>query len=81
MYDLWCIYIYKGKVNSSSLAYNRRDTRDKGPLGRDPDRSWCKLHTRVKLFGRSPRIWKIMTERFLPHINGQEVSKEVDTLK
>ena len=30
---------YQGKMKSYSLAYNRRDTRDKRPLGRDPDRS------------------------------------------
>ena len=38
------------------LAYNRRGTRDKQPLGRDPDRSWCHRPTNVKHFGRSPRI-------------------------
>ena len=33
-----CTYTkYEGKVKSSSLAYNRRKTRDKRPLGRDPD--------------------------------------------
>ena len=41
--------ICEDKVKSSSLAYNRRETRDKRPLGRDPDRSWCHLHTNVKL--------------------------------
>ena len=41
---------YKGKVKSSNLAYNRRETRDKWPLGRDPDSSWCHVHTSVKLF-------------------------------
>ena len=37
-----------------SLAYNRCETRDKWSLGRDPDRSWCYLHTRVKLFWSQP---------------------------
>ena len=36
-------------MKSSSLAYNRRETRDKPPLGRDPDKSWCHLPTSVKL--------------------------------
>ena len=33
----------------SSLAYNRRESRDKRSLGRDPDRSWSHLRTSVKL--------------------------------
>ena len=33
----------------SDLAFNRRKTRDKRLLGRDPDRSWCHLHTSLKL--------------------------------
>ena len=41
---------FEGKVKSSSLAYNRRKTREKRPLGRVPDRSWYDLHTSVKLF-------------------------------
>ena len=41
---------YEGKLQSSSLPYNRRETRDKWPLGRDPDRGLYHLHTRVKLF-------------------------------
>ena len=40
---------YDGKVKSYSLAYNRHETRDKWPLGRDPDRSWCRHYTTVKL--------------------------------
>ena len=32
------------------LAYNRRETRDKQPFGRDPDSSWCNFHTSIKLF-------------------------------
>ena len=35
---------YESKVNISSLAYNRHETRDKRPLGRGPDRSWCHRH-------------------------------------
>ena len=43
------IYIYIYKVKVLGLAYNQRETRDKRPLGRDPDRKelvsppyWCK---------------------------------------
>ena len=42
--------MYEGKVKSSSLAYNRRETRNKRPLGRDPDWGWCHRHISVKLF-------------------------------
>ena len=31
------------------LAYNRRETRDKWQLSRDPDRNWYHCHTSVKL--------------------------------
>jgi hypothetical protein len=41
-------------VKRSSLAYNRHETRDKTPLGRDPDRSWCHRHPSVKLFWLLP---------------------------
>ena len=41
-------------MKSSSLAYNRRETRDKRSLGRDLDRSWCHLHNSVKLFWSQP---------------------------
>ena len=41
---------YERMGKSSSLAYNRRETRDKRPLGRDTDRSWCHLRTSVKVF-------------------------------
>ena len=41
-------------MKSSSLAYNRRETRDKLPLGRDPDRSWCHHPTSVKLSWSQP---------------------------
>jgi hypothetical protein len=34
-------------VKCSSLAYNRRETRDKRPLGRDPERTCCHLYSRV----------------------------------
>ena len=36
-------------MKSSSLAYNRRGTQDKEQFGRDLNRSWCHLHTSVKL--------------------------------
>ena len=39
---------YVGKVKSSQPSL--RETRDKRPSGRYPDRSWCHLHTSVKLF-------------------------------
>ena len=45
-----------------NLAYDRRETRDKWPLGRGPDRSWCHLRTRVKLSCRSPWLhghWRL----------------------
>ena len=32
---------YEGMLKSFCLAYNRRETRDKRPSGRNPDRSWC----------------------------------------
>ena len=37
-------------MKSSSLAYNQLETQDKRPLGRDPNRSWCHLHTSEDLF-------------------------------
>ena len=37
----YIVLIYEGKVESSSLAYKRRETRDKRPLGSYPDRGWC----------------------------------------
>ena len=40
-------------MKSSSLAYNRHETRDKRPLGRD-SRSWCHNHTSVKLSYSQP---------------------------
>ena len=34
------------------------ETRDKWPLGRDPDRNWCHHHTSVKLFWSQPMtLW------------------------
>ena len=41
-----------GKV--SDFAYNRRETRDKRLLGRDPERSRCRVNTSLKLFGHGP---------------------------
>ena len=46
--------MHDNKVKSSSLAKNRRETRDKRPLDREPDRSWCHLHTSVKLVWSQP---------------------------
>ena len=37
-------------MKCSISAYNQRETGEKRPLGRDPDRSWCHLHTSVKHF-------------------------------
>jgi hypothetical protein len=39
--------IYQGRVKS--FRPSLRETRDKRPLGRDPDRSCCHLLTSVKL--------------------------------
>ena len=40
--------IYEG------LAYNRRDSRDRRSLSREPNRSWCHLHTSMKLSWSQP---------------------------
>ena len=43
---------HTGKVKSSRpIPYNRCKTRDKRPLVKDLDRSWCHYHTPVKLSG------------------------------
>ena len=47
---------YEGGLTSFSLAYNRRETRDKRPLDRESDRSRYHLHTSVKLFWSRPMI-------------------------
>ena len=39
---------YEGGLKTSRPSLS--ETRDKRPLGRDPDRSWCHLHTSLKLF-------------------------------
>ena len=44
--------LYKGKVKSSRPSLYK--IRDKRPLGRDPDRSWCHRHTSVKFFWSQP---------------------------
>ena len=45
-------------MKSSSLAYIRRETREKLPLAREPDRSCCHFHTSVKLFWSQPlALW------------------------
>ena len=41
---------HEGKVKVLDLVYSRRETRDKQPLGRDPDRSQCHRQTSVKLY-------------------------------
>ena len=41
-------------MKSSSLAYNRHETRDKQPLDTEPYRSWCSRHTSVKFFWSQP---------------------------
>ena len=48
-YHHYCIFTYEDKVKSSSLPYNRCETRDKRPLGRDLKRSWCHRHTSMLL--------------------------------
>ena len=45
-----------------SLALNRSEIRDKRPLGRDPDRSWCHRLTSVTLFCSQPMV---LTQRQL----------------
>ena len=46
---------YEGGMKSSSLAYNRRETRDKRLLGRDPDKSQIKISSQFKI-SLSPSI-------------------------
>ena len=41
------LLLYVGKVKSYRFSLRLRETLDKRPLGRDPDRSWCHLHTTV----------------------------------
>ena len=36
------------------IISDRRDTRDKWPLARNPDRSWWNTHTSLKLFWLQP---------------------------
>ena len=33
-----------GSIKVLDLTYNRHETQDKGPLGRDPNSNWCYLH-------------------------------------
>ena len=40
--------VYEGKVKSSRPSLC--ETRDKRPLGREPDRSWCHTTSTIKLF-------------------------------
>ena len=46
--------IYVVRWKSLSLAFNRHETRDKWPLGRDLDRGWYHCHNNVKLFWSQP---------------------------
>ena len=39
----------QARLKVLGLTYNRRETRDKLCLGKDPDMSWCHSHTPVKL--------------------------------
>ena len=41
------------------LANNRRETRDKRPLVRHPDKSWCHRHTIVSFLGLSTWIHEL----------------------
>ena len=52
LYLLWTTY--EDKVRSSRPSL--RKTRDKRPLSRDPDMSWCHCHTTslIKLFWSQP---------------------------
>ena len=55
---------YEGKVKSSRPSL--RDTRDKRPLGRDPDRSWCHCYVSAKLsWSQAMHPW---TERQHTHM-------------
>ena len=50
-----CRYVCMGVVwKVSDLANNLCETWDKRPLDRNPDRSWCHLHTSVKLYWSQP---------------------------
>ena len=57
--------MYKGKVKSSSPVYNRCEARNKRLLCRYPDRSWCHLHTSVKL---SPWIHGLQPRKLYTHV-------------
>ena len=46
--------VYLGKNLHFTTPYNRRETRVKRPLGKDPNRSWCHLHASVKLSWPQP---------------------------
>ena len=46
---LWASAASYGQGEKFSAVYNPGETRDKRPLGRDPDRSWRHRHSSVKL--------------------------------
>ena len=47
------------------LVYSRRESRDKRPLSRDPDRTWCHRHTSVKRFWSQSNEALIATKKAL----------------
>ena len=63
------------------IAYNRRETRDKWPFGRDPDRGWCYSHTSEKfswLQPMDPWTERQHTRKLLPiSMEPWAVTKEV----
>ena len=59
----WLLDNYEGKMKSARRSL--RKTRDKLPLGRDPDRSCCHLHTNVKLSWSQPMDTWVVTKKTL----------------
>ena len=71
---------FRGQGEMFYLAWNRRETRDNRPLGKDPDRSWCHFHTSLKLFWSRPmapghRPQHTSTLPLSPWIHGQRSRK------
>ena len=46
--EIFYFSLYEGKVKSSRSCL--RQTGDKRPWGKDPDKSWCHCYTNIKLF-------------------------------
>ena len=63
-FTITCVLHRRVISKFSDLAYNRREIWDKRPLARDPDRSWCHLHTSVKLFWLLPMAPWTVTKKF-----------------